>query len=110
MLDVEADDQSAGVVVGAGADRGAEARILKGDEQRGRHHDGADRRVKLGGVDDDRANLVAVEGIADLHVLGILPEQDSSTLEIISPMPTSSRNWRCSGLVINGLMTPFCST
>ncbi|MND09864.1 hypothetical protein D3C83_335170 [compost metagenome] len=52
MLHVEPDHQCAGVVVGAGTDRGADARILEKAEQQDRHDNGGQAGVKLGGVDD----------------------------------------------------------
>ena len=52
VLDVEPDHQGAGVVVGTGADRLAEPREAEEHKQQRRHDHGSDRRVELGGVDD----------------------------------------------------------
>ena len=75
-LHVEADHQRAGIVVGAGADRLAEHGEAEEGEQRGRDQHGGRARIGLAGVNDQPADLEAVERVGGLHVAGVGPEHD----------------------------------
>ncbi len=81
MLDVEPDHQRAGVVVGAGADRGAEPGEPEERIQRDRDDNGSAAGINLGRVDDQRADLEAVEGIGYLNVLRVGPKHDQQHVD-----------------------------
>ena len=80
-LHVEPDDQRAGVVVGAGADRLAGTRGAKEREQiRPRRHRSRGG-VELGASMISRPERVGVEGVARLHAAGVRAEGDQQHVD-----------------------------
>ena len=63
-LDVEPDGERAGMVVGAGADGRPGVGETEERKQRSRDHHRGDRGIELGRIDDQAADLEAVETVA----------------------------------------------
>ena len=79
-LHVEADDLRAGEIIGAGADRLADKSKTKEDEQRRGERDRGQAGVDFRSVDNQRADLDAVERVGGLHRASVRAEDDQEAV------------------------------